>query len=287
MLCCTVSLPLIFAVLCTYFMVKHPRNQTKRTMRKQSVIHFLSIHHHFSHIHYLLFCSVHCIEDQWSDKTKRYKRIIDLDEEDYGELGSGSFGPVFKMMDQKEKMIVAVKKVELNKLKDLQLNPRQILQKITTGMKVMRECKHVNILKLLDDYKVAGPKGKTIYVVTEYCKGGNLRDYMLANGGPLTQTVARNFSKQTRDALLHLKSKGITHRRLCPEKILLSEQSGNAIVKIGGFIFSQFKMEDSVTAHQTGIGQNNYSAPEMLKKDGVSTPDAYRSNGNVLSLSSF
>ena len=224
-------------------------------------------------------------ERKWNDKKKRYKKVFDEDEDEYVILGSGSFGIVYQMIDQQTKKNVAVKHVNLKSFKESER--RNMMQRMARAKEAMKKCVHPNIVKLLDYYT----KGATEhFIVMELCEGGSLERFLAANKGPLkqqsvrkfaVQQSVRKFAVQIKDALLHLHSHDITHRNLTPYKILMSQQSENAVLKIGSFITSQFKKGDDVTAHQTGIGQSNYSAPEVLAKDGQATPDAYRSNGNV------
>ena len=160
-------------------------------------------------------------------------------------------------------------------------------------------------------YTKRSVKAKDIYIVTEFCAGGNLREYM-ADNGPLTEEIVRSFASQLKDTLLYMRKIKVTHRNLNPEHILLSGASKAAVLKITGFGESQFKTFDGfgVTACKTAVQRVDDSdeeqdsdtlsaaisnmltpdrcvAPELAAKGGVSTEDTYRSNGNVTFSSSL
>ena len=232
-------------------------------------------------LHLFSVCSTHQspqlftnVEEDWSDKMKRYLMIEDI--------GAGSFGFVYKMKDQKTGKVVAVKKVKPASLKHLGLNIRELVRKIKIGTNVLKQCDHKNIIKLLDEYQ----KGqKELYFVMDFCEGGSLRDYVFEEGS-LPEPTARKLAVQIKDALLYMKSKEVSHRDLKPEHVLLTEQTEVAVVKLTGFGESQFKKLDSngVTVYKTATTSGLYAAPELLAKGGVATADTFRSNGTILGI---
>ena len=206
------------------------------------------------------------------DGTPRYKLM--------GVLGSGTFGTVLKMEDQKMGKIVAVKQVELSnsKAKKLGITVRDFKTKFMTEKNVMKKCENSHIVKLLDDYV----DGMKLFIVMEYCKGGNLNEFITQHDG-LDEQVAQRFSAQIADALLYLKKVEISHRDLKPDNILLSKKSGDAVLKITDFGESKFKVYDDSgkTAYKTFAGTGTHMAPEVAVKRGSTLQDTYGSNGNV------
>ncbi|KAJ7309713.1 hypothetical protein JRQ81_007774 [Phrynocephalus forsythii] len=84
----------------------------------------------------------------------------------------------------------------------------------------------------------------SVYLVMEYCNGGDLADY-LHSMRTLSEDTIRLFLQQIAGAMKVLHSKGIIHRDLKPQNILLSFAGGkksnpnNIRIKIGpkaGFI---------------------------------------------------
>ena len=235
---------------------------------------------HFSYSEYLnILCpfSDHK-ESEWNEKRKRYKRIIDVDEGDYGDIGSGQFGEVYRAKVQGTDEVVAVKKVNLTQSK-FRHDIAAMTEKIRAERDVMKHLKHRNIVQFIDYYEWT--KKRWLCIVMAYYSGGDLGQYISDNGG-LTEQVVQTFSGQLKDALLYLRSVSIVHRDLKPENVILSEQSQKAILKIVDFGESKFKLlKCGLTALETkGRGTPIYSPPEMFKKEG--DPTTYDSRGILL-----
>jgi serine/threonine protein kinase len=68
---------------------------------------------------------------------------------------------------------------------------------------------------------IAAAEGKSnLYLITEYCDGGELFDVVEENGAP-NEDTARVYFAQIVSGLKHLRDAGIAHRDLSPENILL------------------------------------------------------------------
>ena len=221
---------------------------------------------------------------EWGGKSKmlRYQKLDDI--------GSGAFGTVYKMKDQATGNIVAVKKVDLSKLRHarrkLNVDRRQLMMKILKEKEVMQKCKHPHIVKLLDEYKNGN---KELYIVMEFCSGGNLAEF-IDDHGRMRERIVQTFAWQIKEALLHLKSVNVMHRDLKPENILLTTKDPeDAILKLTDFGESTFKnkTDDGRTMHKTAAGTGMYMAPEMLKKQNISDHNTYGSEGDVAIFSSF
>ena len=220
------------------------------------------------------------------DKQKRYKRIIHYndDDEDVGLLGHGTFGEVYKAHDQKTGVIVAVKRVKLSKLEDHGLTIREFKRQIKTEKETMEKCDSPHIVKLLDYYEKGGKTGKLVYIVMEYCPGGNLKDFISAQRG-LKESVARGFACQIKEALISMRSLDIVHRDLKPENIVLTERTERAILKITDFgtaTVKRYDQQTGATILKSFVGTHGYMAPEVRSKNGVADDSIYNSTGNVL-----
>lgn len=66
-----------------------------------------------------------------------------------------------------------------------------------------------------------------VFLVMEYCNGGDLADYLGAKG-TLSEDTIRVFLKQLAGAMKALHAKGVVHRDLKPQNILLSHSCGKA-----------------------------------------------------------
>jgi serine/threonine protein kinase len=98
-----------------------------------------------------------------------------------------------------------------------------------------------------------------IWIVTELCCGGELFDY-LAEKGRLSEDEARTVFGQLCLAVSYLHDKGIVHRDLKLENVLLDEKCR---VKLGDFGFT--REFDKNVLLETFCGTTGYASPEMLQ----------------------
>ncbi|GLH12876.1 cGMP-dependent protein kinase, isozyme 1 [Gryllus bimaculatus] len=130
--------------------------------------------------------------------------------------------------------------------------------------KELTELHHDNVVALLDCKETA----HNVYLVMEYCNGGDLADY-LGVKGTLSEDTIRLFLCQLAGAMKALHAKGIVHRDLKPQNILLSHSGGKSCpqpheirLKIADFGFARF-LQDGVMA-ATLCGSPMYMAPEVI-----------------------
>ena len=172
-------------------------------------------------------------------------------------LGHGAFAVVYKGCHRvKRDQIVAVKCI--NKKKVGRANT--ILDK---EIKILKELQHKNVVQLLECKESA----QFVYLVMEYCNGGDLADY-LQNKGMLKEDTIRVFFQQIASAMTALHSKGIVHRDLKPQNLLLSYKGSKEphpreiTIKIADFGFARFLQANTMAA--TMCGSPMYMAPEVL-----------------------
>ncbi|XP_061149343.1 serine/threonine-protein kinase ULK1 isoform X2 [Syngnathus typhle] len=107
----------------------------------------------------------------------------------------------------------------------------------------------------------------SVYLVMEYCNGGDLADY-LHSKGTLSEDTIRVFLQQIAGAMRVLQAKGIIHRDLKPQNILLSyspgrkSHSNNTCIKIADFGFARYLQNNMMAA--TLCGSPMYMAPEVI-----------------------
>ena len=71
------------------------------------------------------------------------------------------------------------------------------------------------------------------YIVTEFIPKGELCDYIATKGGPFNERIVRYFAKQMLEALYYIHSKGIAHRDLKCENMILDENYNIKIIDFG------------------------------------------------------
>ncbi|XP_007246108.3 serine/threonine-protein kinase ULK1 isoform X3 [Astyanax mexicanus] len=172
-------------------------------------------------------------------------------------IGHGAFAVVFKGRNrEKHDWEVAVKCINKKNLAKSQT----LLGK---EIKILKELKHENIVALHDFQETAS----SVYLVMEYCNGGDLADY-LHSKGTLSEDTIRVFLQQIAGAMRVLQAKGIIHRDLKPQNILLSHPAGrkthsnNTCIKIADFGFARHLQNNMMAA--TLCGSPMYMAPEVI-----------------------
>ena len=110
---------------------------------------------------------------------------------------------------------------------------------------------HLNVVKLLDFSYYQG----AFFYTTEYCEAGSLYGLRQQLGGKLPLGWAKAIALQILDGLAYTHNvdvpyvklagggfgsgKGLVHRSLKPENILLTHQAGKLIVKISDFALAE------------------------------------------------
>jgi serine/threonine protein kinase len=81
----------------------------------------------------------------------------------------------------------------------------------------------------LQFWKLRFLQAESVYIVLEYCSGGDLHDY-LRTYGALSETKARAFARQLIQALDYLHANLVVHRDIKLENILLSEDGSIRLI---------------------------------------------------------
>ncbi|XP_059762984.1 serine/threonine-protein kinase ULK2 isoform X5 [Balaenoptera ricei] len=172
-------------------------------------------------------------------------------------VGHGAFAVVFRGRHrQKTDWEVAIKSINKKNL-----SKSQIL--LGKEIKILKELQHENIVALYDVQELPN----SVFLVMEYCNGGDLADYLQAKG-TLSEDTIRVFLHQIAAAMRVLHSKGIIHRDLKPQNILLSYANrrkstvSGIRIKIADFGFARYLHSNMMAA--TLCGSPMYMAPEVI-----------------------
>jgi len=148
-------------------------------------------------------------------------------------LGKGSGGQVFKVKDIETGEILALKVIEKAQVTH---SPDSYRHAVDERLVMELACDHPYIVKLLYAFQTE----LRLYLVTEYCAGGDLFEYMKTRRRPLPERIARRVLAQVILALEHIHSLGVIYRDLKLENILLDE---NARVRLADFGLSKLLQE--------------------------------------------
>ncbi|XP_057378466.1 serine/threonine-protein kinase SIK3-like isoform X2 [Daphnia carinata] len=173
-------------------------------------------------------------------------------------IGKGNFAVVKLAVHIITKTQVAIKIVDKTKLDD------DNLRKIYREVEVMKKLKHPHIIKL---YQVM-QTDKMLYLVTEYVPGGEIFDYLVANGR-MTEKEARRVFKQILAAVGYCHKCCVVHRDLKAENLLLDAKMN---IKLADFGFSNYYKPGQLLS--TWCGSPPYAAPELFEGKEYDGPKA-------------
>ena len=162
-------------------------------------------------------------------------------------IGVGGMAVVFEAVDTVMKRTVAVKML---KEEDAQAVKRFINESRAVSM-----LSHPNIVSIYD----VSVRDDLKYIVMERVDGITLKNYMNSRG-PLPPKEIMNYTAQILRALDHAHSKGIIHRDIKPQNIMLLK---NGKIKVTDFGIAKLPNAETVTMTDKAIGTVYYISPEQ------------------------
>ena len=170
-------------------------------------------------------------------------------------VGVGGMANVYKGVDLKNQRVIAVKVLREEFLE----NP-ELVYRFKNESKAISILDHPGIVKVFD----VSVTDKLQYIVMEYIDGITLKEYMTRRGEPLTWKEVVHFTEQILDALDHAHRKGVVHRDIKPQNIMLL---ADGKVKIMDFGIARFSRAESQMVSNKAIGSVHYISPEQAKGD--------------------
>lgn len=185
------------------------------------------------------------------------------------EIGSGSFGSVFRARQKSLGRIVAIKCLQPQRAQD-----RHDIIRFRREAQAMAALNHDNIISVLDYAFFSG----NYYIVMEYVEGGSMEE-AISNGLGLLESIA--VLHKVSDALRCAHAHQVVHHDIKPGNILLGK---NGQVKLADFGLASFQQEISQQSSMiSAVGTLAYMAPEAMvnPKDADTRVDIF-SFGTVL-----
>ena len=167
-------------------------------------------------------------------------------------IGVGGMADIYKATDLIENKTVAVKilKNEFAKSEDF-------TRRFRNESKAIALLSHKNIVKIYD----VGFTEKIQYIVMEYIDGITLTEY-IERQGVLKWRDAVHFTTQILRALQHAHDRGIVHRDIKSQNVMLL---ADGTIKVMDFGIAHFNRETDKTISEKAIGSVHYISPEQAR----------------------
>lgn len=169
-------------------------------------------------------------------------------------IGVGGMADIYKARDITEDRIVAVKI-----LKNEFVGSEDFIRRFRNESKAIALLSHPNIVKIYD----VGFTEKLQFIVMEYIDGITLTEY-ISKQGVLKWKDVVHFAMQILKALQHAHDRGIVHRDIKPQNVMLLS---DGTIKVMDFGIARFNRETDKTISEKAIGSVHYISPEQARGD--------------------
>ena len=170
-------------------------------------------------------------------------------------IGSGGMANVYKAYDEESQRIVALKV-----LKDEHRGDMEFVRRFEREAQAVLMLSHENIVRSYD----VGEDDGVSYIVLEYVEGKTLKE-IIKEEGPLSPKTAVNYACQVLDALSHAHERGIIHRDVKPQNVIITPRGKAKLTDFG--IARDAAATTRTFAGTNVIGSVHYISPEHARGD--------------------
>ena len=183
-------------------------------------------------------------------------------------IGSGGMANVYKAKCHRLNRMVAVKI-----LKSDMAENEEIRRRFRDESRAVAQLSHANIVSVYD----VSSSGDTEYIVMELIDGITLKQYM-ERRGQMDWRESLHFIIQIMRALEHAHSRGIIHRDIKPQNIMVLRDGS---VKVADFGIACLQ-NNAQTLTQDALGSVHYISPEQARGEHIDARSDIYSAGVVL-----
>jgi eukaryotic-like serine/threonine-protein kinase len=196
--------------------------------------------------------------------------LIDDRYEPGGLLGGGGMAEVYLAHDE-----ILARDVALKVLRGQYANDDGFVERFRREAKNAAALNHPNIVQVYDQ----GSTGDgTYYIAMEYVPGGTLAE-RIKREGPLDPREAAGIAARVAEALAVAHARGIVHRDIKPQNVLLTASGG---AKVADFGIARAASAQTVTETSLILGTASYMSPEQVRGERVGPESDLYSLGVVL-----
>lgn len=203
------------------------------------------------------------------NKDKYIGQILDNRYEILEVIGTGGMAVVYKALCHRLNRLVAVKI-----LKDEFAVDDDFRRRFHTESQAIAMLSHPNIVSVYDVSRSTDVE----YIVMEIIEGITLKQYMQRKGA-LNWKESLHFATQITKALSHAHSRGIIHRDIKPQNIMILRDGS---VKVADFGIARLQSTQQNTLTQEALGSVHYISPEQAKGSNVDERSDIYSVGVVM-----
>ncbi|EPY49848.1 CAMK/RAD53 protein kinase Cds1 [Schizosaccharomyces cryophilus OY26] len=189
-------------------------------------------------------------------------------------LGTGTFAVVKLAVDLESGECYAIKVINKKKIL-LTSSEKRATEMFQREIEILKTLHHPGVVQCREVFET----DEELFIVMEYVEGGDLMDFLIANGS-IDEQDCKPLLKEILETLIYLHECGIAHRDIKPENILITKDFH---LKLSDFGLAKV-IHGRGTFFETFCGTMGYLAPEILQSKTAPPEGGYDNKVDIWSL---